>query len=233
LQKNISVSDYIKEELKKLADSEYRDFHSKLMPGIPKEKILGVRIPHLRKFAVEFKRTGDYHGFLNSLPHEYYEENNLHAFLIEQEKDIEAVLYETERFLPYIDNWATCDSFFPKVFKKYPDILEKKAKEWINSNKTYTVRYGIGIFMKMFLDENFSDEFPRLVSEIKSEEYYVNMMIAWYFATAIAKRYEDSVIYLEEKRLERWIHNKTISKCCDSFRISSETKTYLKTLRII
>lgn len=227
--KNTLVSD----KLISLADEEYKNFHSKLIPGISEEKILGVRIPAIRKLAKELKAQEISVKFIDSLPHYYYEENNLHAFLIEQITDIDSALEETEKFLPYIDNWATCDSFFPKIFKKHTDILEKKALKWIKSEHCYIVRYGIGIFMRMFLDEHFDMKYPRLISEIKSDEYYVNMMIAWYFTTALSKRYDECLRFIKEKKLDKWIHNKIISKCNDSFRITAEQKSYLKSLRLL
>lgn len=221
----------ITNDLFKLCDAEYKEFHSKLMPNINKENIIGIRVPVLRKYAKELFKSGEYKGFLNELPHRYYEENNLHAFLIEQLGDIDEVICETERFLPYIDNWATCDCFMPAVYKKHKPKTLCAAKQWIKSDRTFAVRYGIGILMKLFLDGDYKKEYLELVAEIKSEEYYVNMMIAWYFATALAKQRGDALEVLENRRLSTWVHNRAIQKAVESRRISEETKAYLKSLK--
>lgn len=215
-----------------LRDENYRDFHSALMPTVDKDKIIGVRVPVLRKLSKELMKDGTGLEFIKILPHKYYEEDNIHAFIIEQIKDFEICLNETERFLPFIDNWATCDMFSPKVFSKHTDVIYRKSIEWINSDKTYTIRYGIGMLMRYFLDEGFNDDILRIVSEIKSDEYYVNMMIAWFFATALAKQYDSAVVYIEKQRLSPWIHNKTIQKAIESNRISKEVKLYLKTKKL-
>ncbi len=215
-------------ELMKMQDLNYRDFHAKLMPTIDKEKIIGVRVPQIRKFAKGMKDTPEAKRFLQTLPHEYYEENNLHAFLVETIKDFEQALCETERLLPYIDNWATCDMFYPKIFKKNPEKLIPKIKEWIKSDKTYTVRYAIGLLMRM----GFEKEHMEMVARVKSGEYYVNMMIAWYFATALAADFESAVVYLEERKLDKWVHNKTIQKAVESNRIDKITKDKLKGMKL-
>ncbi len=215
------------EKLFLLQDLKYRDFHAKLMPTVDKEKIIGVRVPQLRKFAKSMCGQEEAEKFLQELPHEYYEENNLHAFLVEMIKDFDEAIAETERFLPYIDNWATCDMFYPKVFALHPEKMREAAKRWIESGKEYTVRYGIGILLRM----DFKNEDMNLVARIKSEKYYVNMMIAWYFATALAKNYTEAVKYLREKRLEAHVHNKTIQKACESLRIDSETKKELRGMK--
>ena len=221
----------IVDELFKLQDLKYRDFHSRLMPTIDKERIIGVRTPVLRRYAKDLAGSDRKSCFLGELPHYYYEENNLHAFLIETIKDYDAAMCETERFLPYIDNWATCDTFSPKVFAKNTDRLLTKAKEWLNSDLTYTVRYGIGMFMKYFLDNEFKSEYLQLIADIKSEEYYINMMRAWFFATALSKKYDDTLPYITEDKLDVWTHNMTIKKAVESNRISGDTKKYLKTLK--
>lgn len=221
----------ITKELFKMQDLNYRDFHSKLMPGIDKETIIGVKIPDLRKFAKEYSKNEESKEFLKKLPHKYYEENNLHAFVIEKIADFEEALYQTEIFLPYIDNWATCDMFMPKVFLKNKDKILKKIQEWIKSDEPYIVRYAIGLLMKLFLDEDFNEKYLKLVSGVESDHYYVKMMVAWYFATALSKQYDLSVRYIEEKRLDKWTHNKTIQKAVESKRISKATKEYLKTLK--
>ena len=215
-----------------LQDKEYKEFHQKLMPTVNPDCVIGIRTPVLRKFAKDFAKEDGAKKFLKSLPHKYYEENNLHAFLLMGEKDFDTALAKTEEFLPYIDNWATCDVFKPKIFAKNTDRLIGKIDEWIKSGKTYTVRYGIGLLMSYYLDENFRAEYAKTVSQVRSDEYYINMMIAWYFATALAKQYDSVIKYLTEKRLPDWVHNKTIQKAVESFRISPETKEYLKTLRI-
>lgn len=222
----------IYDELFMMKDEEYKNFHAKLIPNVDRDCIIGVRTPYLRKFAKEVFKTYDYTDFLNSLPHKYYEENNLHAFLIEQIKDYDLALAETEKFLPYIDNWATCDMFLPKIFKKNTEKLLEKIKEWIKSDKTYTVRYAIGLLMRLYLGDNFKEEYMIMVSEIMSEQYYVNMMAAWYFATALASRYDTAVEYIEKRKLDKRIHNKAIQKAVESSRIDSETKKYLKTLKL-
>lgn len=222
----------VRNRLFDLQDMQYRDFHSALMPTVDKEKIIGVRVPDLRKLSKELMKDGTGLEFIKILPHKYYEEDNIHAFIIEQIKDFEICLNETERFLPFIDNWATCDMFSPKVFSKHRDVIYGKSIEWINSDKTYTIRYGIGMLMRYFLDENFNDEILKIVSGIKSEDYYVNMMIAWFFATALAKQYDSAVNYIENQALSLWVHNKTIQKAVESNRISKKTKDYLKTKKL-
>ncbi len=213
-----------------MQDLKYRDFHSKLMPTVDKEKIIGVRVPRLRKFAKSIYSTPEAEAFLENLPHKYYEENNLHAFLIELNTDYDKTISQLEKFLPYIDNWATCDMLTPKAFKN--NLPSQKAIEWMNSNEPYIVRFGIEMLMKFYLDEKFSPEHLSLVASVKSEHYYVKMMISWYFATALAKQYEEAVVILENKKLPVWEHNKTIQKAVESYRISDEQKSYLKTLKI-
>lgn len=222
----------VKQELFSMQDIKYRDFHSRLMPTVDPETIIGVRTPQLRKFAKAFSKTADAAEFLNSLPHEYYEENNLHMFIIEGIKDFDSALSETKRFLPYINNWATCDARLPKVFSKNKDKLLPEINEWIKSSHTYTVRYAIGVLMSLFLDDDFDKKYLELVAAVKSEEYYINMMIAWYFATALAKQRDAAMPYITEYRLPKWVHNKTIQKAVESYRIDDDLKTELKTYRI-
>lgn len=226
------MNNNLQAELFILADEDYKKFHSKLIPNISPDKIIGIRTPILRKISKEIYKSSDKDVFLNSLPHEYYEENNLHAMLIEQIKDYDTAVRRTEEFLPYIDNWATCDIFSPPVFNKHPAELYKKIKLWLRSEHTYTKRFAITKLMSLYLDENFKEEQLSLVSEIRSDEYYVNMAIAWYFATALAKQYKASLPYLANHKLNTWAHNKTIQKAVESYRISSEQKEYLKTLKI-
>ncbi len=221
----------IREKLFSLADEDYKAFHSKLMPTVDSDKIIGVRTPVLRKFANELFKSAEYKDFICDLPHKYYEEDNLHGFLIGKIKDFDECLAQTGRLLPYIDNWATCDMLRPKALKSEPEKLMKHIREWLKSDKVYTVRYAIGCLLSFYLDENFSEEHLSLVAGIKSDEYYINMMIAWYFATALSKQYDSSICYIEERRLPLWVHKKTIQKAVESYRISHETKAYLKSLK--
>ena len=223
---------HLQEELFKLQDIAYRDFHSSLMPGVDKEAVIGVRIPVLRKFAKEYAKSGETEQFMRELPHKYYEENNLHGLLLEQIKDYEKCLQELERFLPFIDNWATCDLLAVRTVKKHLDVFIEEVYRWIQSQHTYTIRFGIGMLMRYYLDENFQMEYPEKVMQICSKEYYVNMMRAWYFATALAKQYENILPFIEDKKLDVWTHNKTIQKAIESYRITPEQKMYLRTLKI-
>ena len=215
-----------------LQDLKYRDFHAKLMPTVKKEKIIGVRTPALRVFAKKYGKTDEAKEYLQILPHQYYEENNLHGLLIEQIKDYDICLEELERFLPYIDNWATCDLLALHMMKKHRDIYIREVYRWMGSDKPYTIRFGISMLMRHYLDEEFKTEYPEKVATIRSEEYYVNMMRAWYFATALAKQYENVLPFLEKRQMDVWTHNKTIQKAIESYRITSEQKEYLRTLRI-
>ena len=221
----------IRQQLFAMQDSDYREFQVKLIPTVDSEKVIGVRTPQLRKFAKELSRDPDAESFLEDLPHEYFDENQLHAFLISEIKDFDSCILKTERFLPQIDNWATCDQLSPKVFKKHRPELLKYIKRWIGSEHTYIIRFAVGMLMQHFLDEDYSEEYPEMVSSVRSEEYYVNMMIAWYFATALAKQYDAVLPYLTERRLSPWVHSKTIQKAAESFRIPPEQKVYLRTLK--
>lgn len=222
---------HLQEELFKLQDTEYRDFNSSLIPGIEKETVIGVRIQVLRKFAKEYAKSGETEQFMTELPHKYYEENNLHMMLIAQIKDYNKCISETEKFLPHIDNWATCDSPLPKCFDKNKEDVLERAKNWIATDTTYVKRYGMGVMMRLFLDEDFKEEYIQLVAGVKSEEYYVNMMIAWYMATALAKQWDAAIPYIQERRLSEWVHRKSIQKAVESYRITPEQKEYLKGLR--
>lgn len=219
------------QELFDLQDLSYKAFHEKLIPNIDPDRVIGVRTPVLRKFAKEYAKTPDAKTFMNSLPHRYYEENNLHAFMLEGIKDYGECIRALNEFLPYVDNWATCDSMTPKVFKKHKAELIEEIKRWIKSDETYVVRFGIEMLMTFYLDEDFKDEYLLWVSEVVSEEYYVKMMIAWYYATALAKQWDSTIDYIENKRLEPWIHRKTIQKAVESYRVSDEQKAYLKSFR--
>lgn len=225
------ITDEIREMLCAEKDIAYRDFQAKLIPTIDKETVIGVRTPVLRKMAKQLAKRKDIGAFLEALPHTYFEENQLHAFIIAERKDFVQCMEELCAFLPYVDNWATCDQMSPKVFKKYRRELLPHIREWIASDETYSVRFGVGMLMAHFLDEDFDMAYPEMVSKIRSEEYYVNMMIAWYFATALAKQYEAVLPYIEEKRLETWTHNKAIQKAVESYRITPEQKGYLRGLK--
>ena len=215
-------------------DAAYRDFNKTLIPTVDEKTMIGIRTPVLKKFAKQLLKTEPKlaAAFLKILPHRYFEENNLHAFLIANMTDFNAVVRETELFLPFIDNWATCDSFAPPVFKKHPNAVYQKVLQWIQSEHTYTVRYAIGLLLSNYLDEQFRPEMLELVSNVKSEEYYVNMMIAWYFSFALIKQYDAALPYLERQTLAPFTHNKTIQKAIESRRISSEIKNYLRTLKV-
>ncbi|MBQ9826291.1 MAG: DNA alkylation repair protein [Firmicutes bacterium] len=221
----------IRSELFILSDGKYREFQAGLIPSVPKDRMIGVRTPQLKDLAKRLYKTGDTAEFLNDLPHKYFDEDQLHAFILSEEKDPEKCLALTERFLPYIDNWATCDQLSPKAFRKIKKELEERATKWIASGETYSVRFGIGMLMQHFLDEDFKTEHAETVADIRSEEYYVNMMRAWYFATALAKQYDAVIPFLENGRLDAWTNNKAVQKAVESRRISSETKEYLKTLK--
>jgi len=221
----------IQEELFRLKDEKYRDFQAKLIPNIDPKSVIGVRTPELRKYAKVLVKREDVKGFLRDLPHRYFDENQLHAFILCEMKDYESCIEEVNRFLPYVDNWATCDQMSPKVFRKNKDQLLDQVKIWIRSKHTYTIRFGIGMLMEHFLDEAFDPVYPETVAKLRSEEYYVNMMIAWYFATAMAKQYETIIPYIEKQRLDAWTHNKAIQKAVESYRITQEQKEYLKGLK--
>ena len=213
-------------------DIKYRDFQAPLFPGIAKDRFIGVRTPDLKKLAKELFGSETANKFIETLPHQYFDENQLQAFLISLIKDYQTCLKEVERFLPYIDNWGTCDQLNPKVFAKHKEELIVPIKKWLKSKHTYTVRFAIGLLMQHYLDESFKEEYMELVMAIKSEEYYINMMIAWYFATALAKQWDTAIKYIEEKKLFPWVHNKTIQKAVESYRINDEQKVYLKTLKV-
>ena len=222
----------ISNELFSLQDKKYRDFQAKLMPTVDPETIIGVRTPALRKYAKQLSRREDIAAFLDKLPHQYFDENQLHAFILSEIKDYGKCVDKVDRFLPYVDNWATCDQLSPKVFKKHRPELIKEIRRWIGSGETYTVRFGIGMLMQHYLDEDFDPAYPEAVSKLRSDEYYVNMMIAWYFATALAKQWDAAIPCIEEKRLHAWTHNKAIQKSAESYRITPEQKEYLKSLKV-
>ncbi len=223
--------DEIVAELFRLQDKKYAEMQVKLLPTVKPDRIIGVRTPELRAFAKKLRFDEDIDAFLTDLPHRYFDEEQLHAFVISLEKDFDKCAMEVETFLPYVDNWATCDQLSPKAFKKEPEKLLPYIRTWIKTDQPYTVRFAIGMLMQHFLDERFSPAYADLVASVRSEEYYVNMMIAWYFATALAKQYDTILPYLKEKKLDEWTHNKTIQKSIESYRITQEQKVYLRSLK--
>lgn len=222
----------VQQDLFTMQDLKYRDFHAKLMPTVDKDSVIGVRVPMLRAYAKKFGKTEEAKQFLEILPHQYYEENNLHGLLIEQIKDYELCIEELERFLPHIDNWATCDLLAVRTVKNHLNSYIKKIDRWLESEYIYTIRFGINMLMRYYLEEEFKLEYPGKVAAIRSEEYYVNMARAWYFATALAKKYDQVLPFLEEQKMDVWTHNKTIQKAIESYRITPEQKEYLRTLKI-
>lgn len=225
----------IQEKLFELQDVEYKKFHCNLMPTVDPDTVIGVRTPKLRRLGRQLAKGLDKEpeiiDFLGELPHKYYDENNLHGFIIETIKDYDKCVSAVDSFLPYVDNWATCDLICPKVFGRHLPELMEKIKEWIASDRTYTIRFGIGMLMRFYLDEAFLPDYLEMAASVQSEEYYVKMMIAWYFATALAKQYEAAVAYMEQDRLDTWTHNKAIQKAVESRRITEEQKEYLKSLK--
>lgn len=218
----------IRQRLFALQDEKYKNFHSRLIPTVPPDSIIGVRTPELRKLAKEF---GAEPAFLSDLPHKYYDENQLHALIISGMKDFDECTARLEEFLPFVDNWATCDQMSVKIFKKHTQQLLPFVKKWLDSGHTYTVRYGVGCLMNYYLDSEFSPEYMEIVANIRSNEYYINMMIAWYFATALAKQYSEAMKYIDQHRLDDWTHRKAIQKAIESCRITDEQKKYLRTLK--
>lgn len=225
------VEQRVRERLFAAQDLKYRDFQCRLMPTVRPDTVIGVRTPTLRALARELASDPEIGRFLQDLPHRYYDENNLHGFLISAIQDYGEAVAAVEAFLPQVDNWATCDLMRPKAFQKRPPELPAAIRRWLASGQTYTVRFGMEMLMSLYLDEAFLPEYPRWVADVRSEEYYVNMMIAWYFATALAKRWEAVLPYLTEEQLDVWTHNKTIQKAVESERITDAQKTYLRTLK--
>ena len=220
-----------REKLSSLQDLKYRDMQVRIIPSVKPESIIGVRTPELRKMAKELAQSREIGVFLENLPHKFFEENQLHAFIVSGMKDYRECLGALNRFLPYVDNWATCDQMSPRVFKKHRPELMESIRGWLGSAETYTIRFGIGMLMEHYLDEDYNPACPEMVAAVRSEEYYVNMMIAWYFATALAKQYEAVLPFITEHRLDTWTHNKAIQKAIESFRITPEQKEYLKSLK--
>lgn len=230
-EKKILNLQNLEDRLFALQDSSYRDFQSRIIPNIEKDSIIGIRIPRLRKLTKEFEKSPIRKTFLTSLPHLYYEENIMHAWLVASMEEYETCIQEVEIFLPYIDNWSVCDTFTPTVFQNHLNAVEQNIRRWLTMKHPYTVRFAIEMLMKFFLEESFDLKYFEWVAQVAHKDYYVKMMVAWYFATALAKRYEQAVPYLEQNKLERWTHNKTIQKAMESFRVTYEHKKYLKTLK--
>ena len=222
---------HITEELFALQDVSYTAFQAKLTPNIPRELFIGVRVPVARKLAKKLSQKPEAASFLSDLPHTYYDENILHSLLLSEMKDYDACVAAVDAFLPYVDNWAVCDILSPKIFKKHKTVLLEKIKEWSASEKTYTCRFGIEMLLSHFLDEDFKPAYLEIPASVHREEYYVRMMMAWFFATALAKQWDATIEYLEDRRLDTWTHNKTIQKARESGRITPIQKEYLKTLK--
>ena len=221
----------IQKRLAEQKSDSYRQFQIRLMPTVDESKVIGVRSPFLKKLAQELVKNGGYRAFLSDLPHRYYEENNLHAYIIAQIKDFDECIDQLEGFLPYVDNWATCDILRPLIFSAHKKELIGHIEGWLESGHTYTVRFAIEALMLFYIDDDECEQYIKRVSEIKSDEYYVNMMIAWFFATALAIRWDEALPYIKEKCLDEWVHCKAIQKAIESRRISDTQKEYLKTLR--
>ena len=222
----------IRDRLFSLQDAKYRELQIKILPNLEPESIIGVRTPELRQMAKELAVREETGAFLKNLPHRYFDENQLHAFILSGMKDYTACMEALERFLPYVDNWATCDQMSPKVFRKHRMELLGSIRKWIASDQAYTIRFGIGMLMEHYLDGDFDPAYPEMAAGVRSGEYYVNMMTAWYFATALAKQYDTVIPYIDNRRLDPWTHNKAIQKAIESYRITPEQKEYLKTLKI-
>lgn len=221
----------IQKRLLELSDEKNADFSAKLTPGIDREKFLGVRIPASRKLAKEIIKENEHKDFLNSLPHKYYDENILHSILISEIKDYDECIKYIDEFLPYVDNWAVCDTMSPKAFKNEHERLMNDILRWVDSDQTYTIRFGLKMLMAHFLDNDFKKEYLEIPAKIKSDEYYINMMIAWFYATALAKQWDSTIVYIENGVLDKWVHNKAIQKARESYRITAEQKEYLKSLK--
>jgi 3-methyladenine DNA glycosylase AlkD len=230
VNKNLDMS-HIRDELFSMSDQKYKAFSEKLTPTVSPDRIIGIRIPDLRAYAKRLHREGHAASLFDSAPHKYFEEDNLHAFLIEHIKDFDACIRELERFLPHIDNWASCDSLRPKALTKDKELLLRKIKVWLASPHEYTVRFAIECLMLYYLDGAFTPEIHKLVAGVDREEYYIRMMVAWYFATSLAKRWEDTIEYITTERLEPWVHAKTIQKACESYRLTNDQKQYLRRYR--
>ena len=227
-----NITALIQQQLFELADEKYREFTAPIIPNCDKDSIIGVRTPQLRKLAKELKGHEDIGAFLEELPHRYHEENLLHGFIIAEIRDLDEAEAAVDRLLPYVENWAVCDSLSPKAYSRNRDRLMPKILERLGSAHTYTVRFAIKELMQHFLGEAFASGHLELVASVVSEEYYINMMRAWYFATALAKQWDETILLIRSRRLDKWTHNKTIRKAIESYRITDEQKAYLRTLSI-
>lgn len=221
----------IQKRLFELSDEKNADFSAKLTPGIDREKFLGVRIPASRKLAKEIIKENEHKDFLNSLPHKYYDENILHSILISEIKDYDECIKYVDEFLPYVNNWAVCDTMSPKAFKNKHERLMNDILRWVDSDQTYTIRFGLKMLMAHFLGNDFKNEYLKIPAKIKSDEYYINMMIAWFYATALAKQWDNTIVFIENGVLDKWVHNKAIQKARESYRITAEQKEYLKSMK--
>lgn len=221
----------LQQKLFSMRDEEYAAFQAKLTPGVDPAQIIGIRVPLLRKFAKEYAKEAESREFLKQLPHRYYDENMLHGMLLEQIKDYDEALQKVDAFLPYVDNWAVCDIMSPKVFAKHKKEFLPQIRKWAKSKETYTIRFALEMLMSLYLDDDFDPSYLKIPAAVKKDEYYVNMMIAWYFATALAKQWDDAIPYLEEGKLRTWVHNKTIQKAIESYRVTGEQKEYLRQLK--
>lgn len=225
------IVESVRARLFDLQDPGYKAFHCKLMPTVPPEAVIGVRTPEIRKLARELHKTPAAAAYLQSLPHTYYEENNLHGALLSLLGDYDQTVEALEAFLPHVDNWATCDLMSPRAFRKHPEPLPEQARRWMDSQHVYTARFGIGVLLGFYLDDAFQPEHLAWVSQVRGGAYYVDMMAAWYFATALAKQYGAALPWLEQGKLGAWVHNKTIQKAIESRRVPEERKAYLRTLK--
>ena len=232
MKRQVSKLQSISKRLFDLSDTDYKNFSASLMPTIDKDRVIGVRVPIVRKFAKEIFGTQAAKEFTKALPHEYFEENNLHAFLIANINDYKECVAELDRFLPYIDNWATCDSLRPVCFSKNKDLLIKDIYRWLSSKDEYAVRFGIEMLMVHYLGDCFKKEYAERVANIKSDKYYINMMIAWYFATGLAKNYNEFLPFIKDNKLSPWVHNKAIQKSTESYRITDEQKAVLRKFKV-
>jgi len=221
----------LEEKLFSLRDEKYRAFHLSLCPGLSPERVIGVRAPQLRALAKELIKSGQAESFLESLPHPYYEMDNIHAFILSDMKDYGRCVGELERFLPHVDNWATCDSIRPRCFKSRPEGLTAQIRLWLSSEHCYTVRFGMEMLMVYYLDESFRPEYPDWVLSVRREDYYIKMMQAWYVAEGLAKQWDEVIGYITGGMMPLWVHNKAIQKAVESRRISEDRKAYLKSLR--
>ncbi len=211
----------------KIKDDKYQKFTSKLLPNIPSEKVIGVKIPVIKKYAKEYNKDEESKLFLKSLPHNFLEENILHGQLISLVKNFDEMVELLDDFLPYVDNWSVCDTIKPNIVKKYPEEYLKYLKKWIKSKEEYRVRFSIVSLLTYYLDDNFTNEINELVLSVKSDKYYINMAIAWYFSYALIKQFDSTIYIFKNKLLDSWTNNKSIQKARESFRISNDKKEEL------